>query len=192
MRWIPRILGAVLLVAVAAQPATAVVITTHWGSSDAPQFATPAAFIDVFFNHSNGKRYRCNTGPYGVCQVDIPDGTITSCQAYNEDNLVASFPCGIPVGEKALAEVEAAAKTQTAGESPQNADDPGVLVSVRGKDGNTRSYRRGAAAWWMEWKKYVKGATRGSLTGRTVSSLFLPESAAENASAGDGDGGSGN
>lgn len=190
MRWISRVLGAVLLVAVAAQPAEAVVITTHWGNSDAPQYATPAAFIDVFFNHSNGKRYRCNTGPYGVCQVDIPDGTITSCQAYNEDNLVASYPCGIPVGEQALAEATAGAKTQTAGEAPQNADDPGVVVTGSRKGGQQRVVYDVARGIYEREGGLLYAADTNADEFRI--SLFFPEWAAENASAGDGDGDGGN
>lgn len=92
MRWITGFLGALLLAALAAQPAAAVVITTNWGYSDAPHFATPAMFMDVFLTHENGTVYRCNTGAYGACNVDIPPGTIERCQAYNEDNLIASFP----------------------------------------------------------------------------------------------------
>ncbi|MDV2502327.1 MAG: hypothetical protein RX318_00020 [bacterium] len=202
MRWIPRILGAILLVALAAQPATAVVITTHWGNSDAPQYATPAAFIEVFFNHSNGKRYRCNTGPYGICDVDMPPGTVVHCQAYQEDTLVASFPCGIPVGEQALAEATAGAKTQTAAEAetPQNPDDPDVVVHYLGKKKYTYTRYRivtGGAIYTLVKvpgrDPYLITPASAAKLGDDFISMFFPANAGEIGGGGDdGNSGDGN
>ena len=131
MRWISMVLGAVLLVVVAAQPAGAVVvvITTGWGNFDAPSFAVPAMFMTVFLTHANGKRYRCNTGPRGFCILDIASGMIVHWQAYDEDRFIANGG-NIPIGNDAINRASAGAKTQTAAEAEtsQNADTPGVVV----------------------------------------------------------------
>ena len=58
MRWISGFLGAMVLVALAAQPAGAVVITTFTGNSDAPGLATPVGFVTLFLRHQDGKVYR--------------------------------------------------------------------------------------------------------------------------------------
>lgn len=215
MRWIARILGAALLVAVAAQPASAVVVVTNWGQADTPQFAIPAAFVDVFFNHSNGKRYHCNTGAYGVCNVDMPPGTIVFWNAWQEDTLIASSNDAIPVGGEALQTATKAAQTGRTDETPMPDDRPSVVVSVRGKDGRFKHYdvaRRVAAGQEKNYPPILDvlpdeafasadklfdtltkaGMSEGLAKDIVWFALFFGIVPEENASAGDGDGGSGN
>ena len=114
MRWISMVLGAVLLVAVAAQPAGAgMVFATHWGFADAPKYATTATFMEIFLTHENGTVYRANTGAWGVTRVEVPDGIIWYCRVYEEARLIVSWSCYIPVGEKALRKVLASATRGT-------------------------------------------------------------------------------
>lgn len=138
------------MVALVAKPARAVVIVTNWGYSDAPQFATPALFMDVFLNHENGTVYRCNTGALGTCLIDVPPGTINHCQAYDQANLIVSFPCDIPVGKEALENVSASAKTGTTVETPQPVDTPDVVIHVPWQK---RVYRRTGSLSIYRWRR---------------------------------------
>ena len=147
MRWISGFLGAMVLVALAAQPAGAVVIATLTGNSDAPGLATPVGFVTLFLRHQNGKVYRVTTGARGTATVDIPPGVIEWVQAVYEASLVASFATAIPIGEEALAAVASGATTQTAGESPQNEEDPSVAVVVAKQGGGVQAYRNQGSGW---------------------------------------------
>ena len=201
MRWVPRILGAVLLAAVAAQPAAAVVITTLNGNSDAPQFATPVGFVTLFLRHQNGTVYRVTTGALGTATVDIPPGVIEWCQAVYEASLVASFACVIPIGEEALAAATSGATTQTAGESPQNEEDPSVAVVVAKQGGGVQAYRNQGSGWIPiqrdiareEHMKYVAydAAGYGYSVGMFFANAFSRILGIDTGGGGDGGGGGG-
>jgi hypothetical protein len=120
MRWIPRLLGAALLVVLVAQPAAAdkVILFTMLGDADAIEFATPAMDIDLFLWHENGKVYRANTGSRGVAVKEIPLGVIRGCQAYQEDSILASWTCNIPIGIEALEKMRRASNMLSETDSP--------------------------------------------------------------------------
>jgi hypothetical protein len=103
MNRISGFIGAALLVALMAQPAAAqVLVATYWGYADAPEFAAPAMYVDVFLTHENGKVYGVKTGSIGVTLAEIPPGLITNCQAWQEARHLDSWPCIIPVGKESF------------------------------------------------------------------------------------------
>lgn len=141
MRIISIVALALILAVALVQPSAAVVIITNWGQSDSPQFATPAAFVDLFFTHQNRKVYHCNTGPFGVCDVDIPPGTIVHWNAWQEDNHLVCSTDPIPVGGSDLQDAaKGAPKASTVDNTPLPNDRPSVVVSVRGKGGRFKHY----------------------------------------------------
>ena len=208
MRWISMALGAALLVAVAVQPAGAVVVFTNWGQADSPQFAIPAMFMTVFLTHANGKRYHCNTGPYGVCKVDMPPGTVVFWNVWEDATHIASSNVPFPVGGEALQAATKAAQVGRTDETPMPDDRPSVVVSVRGKDGRFKHYdvaRRVAAgktphimdllpkSAFASADKLFKVLTRAGMAEETAGEIvaiavYIGEVPDENASAGDGDG----
>ena len=136
MRWIQSAVVVYLVVALGFTPAWAVVVNfgTFEGYQDTPQHATPVAFITLKMHHSNGKHYTATTDARGVARVDIPPGTITYCQAYSEDELIASWACKIPVGEKAVKVALKDAKTQTEEDTPIAIDSNPRAVTALGKN----------------------------------------------------------
>lgn len=137
MRWIQSVVAAYLVIALAVSPAWGVVINigTFDGFADAPYSASPTASVTLFLRHSNGKTYRTTTDSRGIATVDVPEGTIESCQAYAEGNHVATWKCNIPVGKKAFQKALKKAEKQTETTTPTAIDtQPNTVVVAANKD----------------------------------------------------------
>ena len=92
MRWIPGILGAALLVAVAAQPASAVVVDMLIIDRQ----GNPVPGLTITSNWGDGKVTTLTTDATGRLQGNVPEGW-HNCGTWSEGTHVASGGCNLTV-----------------------------------------------------------------------------------------------